>query len=1403
MYPHILKLHNSFANPIKYYLMDLLKNKYVHFLLLFLTFSFNQTFAADPITTYTVQQTNGTCLSNASITISFPTPPSGSYENGWTAELTSVNNQPQLLSIPTNGSSISFNNLTAGNYSLKLTNGISTLTYASNPIAITTSYVAIQPTVSSVKPTCPPSTLNAQPNGTITLNVPTGGVGPFEYIVTSTTGTQSVQTAQRTHTFMNMIGGESVNYTVTDRGCNASISSTHRITENTDPNLSFSFAPFNFIRGENCNANLLYVNLTSTSTVGNRLNSLTTPGNATVTINGQNYNLSYAGLVWGYFQFNHRFIYDPVQTNGPNLVHNTPFTVNLNWGCQTLSQTDTYKMDDTFLSVSGSALMNSSCVIDYRINVGASEGYHVYWQRNAAVVIDKEEVNGGTTSYTNVHTGSLTIPAYNSTILLSSISSVAVNGPGRYRVTVSDNCHTVEKFVNVTAPTSYPIDNVAITPTSSILAGTVGYNLVFNTTTALTYPISVKTERTDGQTSFSLNPSQPLSLAKPYTFSLPHQRTFNSYPGSIVDLPPGRYKITINDACSTTTGRSRIVEIDLIGGASYNPQLNISNGCINSNSISYQLNRNNFAFNPSSVELRRINTDGSDGTLISTQAFSTSPQNVNNLSSGAYRLIYRNAGTTGYSIARDTLLPSSYFHDFTIQDYKNIDIDISTQFCDPVNTNSGIVSVEVTSGTLVYPLTISLYSSSTPNSPLRGPVTINSPNKGTVFTNLSAGDYFIRTTSSCYSFDKTFSLNTTSTLPQAKVSEGFVCPGSPTTVAVISATNNLYDITWVIKNNGTEQVVGTGMPINFTPNQTTTYTAKYQLKSTFNCPNPILYESDVTVNVTSNPDLSSPKVTDIELCKNNTPTVTISNTENNFIYEILNASNQSFNPKVTGTGNGGNLSLNIPLPLNPGQLKVTTTNGNGGCKGTLIDEIKVIKSTPSQSIAVEGSYTCTPSDGTITLKQSENGITYTLLKNGNPLSPNISTTGNGNDITITVPSIHLTSNSNEFTIKTSGSGCSDGSLTNKGIITVQQAPVISSINHPFCDGTKGSFALNTFGGSGNYQYSLDNTNWTNNQTFTNLNAGNYTFYSRDINNNSCTTQGTIQLIENCFEFTKTSTTNPNFYTNVGDILTYNLTVKNTGTSTLTNIQIADPIATVATSTIASIAPGASVTVTASYTVTQADVTSGSVKNKASATLGTIVKHDSVTILKQINLPATGLLLKGYWDNKNSVLLEWSTTSEQNTSYFVIERSTDGILFNPLPKHISAAGNSTNKSTYMYKDENTSSLSTIFYRLKLYDKDLSYRYSNTIFLRKGNTENIRVYPNPATDNINIQFNRSGTYEIYLYGNNGQLIKNINNIDVSIFKQLKIERGTLSNGTYILRVIQKQTNQIDHFKIVLIN
>ncbi len=134
------------------------------------------------------------------------------------------------------------------------------------------------------------------------------------------------------------------------------------------------------------------------------------------------------------------------------------------------------------------------------------------------------------------------------------------------------------------------------------------------------------------------------------------------------------------------------------------------------------------------------------------------------------------------------------------------------------------------------------------------------------------------------------------------------------------------------------------------------------------------------------------------------------------------------------------------------------------------------------------------------------------------------------------------------------------------------------------------------------QADIDNGSRANTATATGTDPGNNPVTDSDIRNTSLTQSPSVVLI-------KTATLDdavvpPGGVVNAGDTITYAFTVENTGNVTVTNIVVADPLLPTLSCTIASLAPGVTDSCAATnnvYTLTQADIDSGSRANTATAT----------------------------------------------------------------------------------------------------------------------------------------------------------------------------------------------------------
>ncbi|MEI7977556.1 MAG: T9SS type A sorting domain-containing protein [Bacteroidota bacterium] len=165
-----------------------------------------------------------------------------------------------------------------------------------------------------------------------------------------------------------------------------------------------------------------------------------------------------------------------------------------------------------------------------------------------------------------------------------------------------------------------------------------------------------------------------------------------------------------------------------------------------------------------------------------------------------------------------------------------------------------------------------------------------------------------------------------------------------------------------------------------------------------------------------------------------------------------------------------------------------------------------------------------------------------------------------------------------------------------------------------------------------------------------------------------------------------------------------------------------------------------------------------------------------------SLPVTLVSINASWSNAQAQL-NWQTASEQNNSHFEIEKlnynewKTIGI--------IKGAGNSNQLLKYQFVD-NESNLDAkkeaIYYRLKQVDFDGNYNYSELVLLQYNTNNEIKIFPNPFQNTINISVE------------NGEEIKEITIIDLHgkeilqrFGNQSKFDASMITPGLYTIKIV----------------
>jgi len=127
-------------------------------------------------------------------------------------------------------------------------------------------------------------------------------------------------------------------------------------------------------------------------------------------------------------------------------------------------------------------------------------------------------------------------------------------------------------------------------------------------------------------------------------------------------------------------------------------------------------------------------------------------------------------------------------------------------------------------------------------------------------------------------------------------------------------------------------------------------------------------------------------------------------------------------------------------------------------------------------------------------------------------------------------------------------------------------------------------------------------------------------------------------------------------------------------------------------------------------------------------------NDAVVFSNIQNIPLPVDLIEfKVTDQKNgSVDINWTTASEVNSDYFELLRSKNGSDFYPIA-NITAAGNSSQDAFYSFQDENPILNQNSYYRLKQFDFDGAYYFSDIVPIRARKTDDslLNIFPNPAS------------------------------------------------------------------------
>jgi gliding motility-associated-like protein len=357
-------------------------------------------------------------------------------------------------------------------------------------------------------------------------------------------------------------------------------------------------------------------------------------------------------------------------------------------------------------------------------------------------------------------------------------------------------------------------------------------------------------------------------------------------------------------------------------------------------------------------------------------------------------------------------------------------------------------------------------------------------------------------------------------------------------------------------------------------------------------------------------------------------------------------------PDVVTTPSGAPVTTTVTANDGPSGLGTAVTPTNGAHGTTTVDGSGKVTYTPTNGYVGPDTYTytLTTADGvisdpiTVTVNVAPAGVPDT---DTTPMNTPVTTTVKANDgaafanatvtptngahgtttvdatgkVTYTPATGYVGTDVYTYTLTTGGVTSAPITvtitITPNGVPDVDQTPVNTAVttnvkanDGAFATGatvtpTNGAHGTTTVTAGGNVIYTPA-IGYVGTDTYT------YTLTNGGVTSSPITV--TITIYTASMSLTKVAN---NVATKAGDAITYTIVVKNTGTAILSNVVVADAGAdagSITPASIASIAPGVSVTVTAKHTLTQADVDNGGYTNQASVS-GTDPKGNPVVTSK--------------------------------------------------------------------------------------------------------------------------------------------------------------------------------------------
>ena len=153
------------------------------------------------------------------------------------------------------------------------------------------------------------------------------------------------------------------------------------------------------------------------------------------------------------------------------------------------------------------------------------------------------------------------------------------------------------------------------------------------------------------------------------------------------------------------------------------------------------------------------------------------------------------------------------------------------------------------------------------------------------------------------------------------------------------------------------------------------------------------------------------------------------------------------------------------------------------------------------------------------------------------------------------------------------------------------------------------------------------------------------------------------------------------------------------------------------------------------------------------------------------------------------LLKWTTTNEVNVDRFEVERSPNGREFERMQNVKCKMQNEKNE--YEYTDpinSQQSSVNTLYYRLKMVDKDGRFEYSPVRVINNSSNFYVSAHPNPVKDILQVEIvsDKKAALQMQIISQDGKVLMSELWNPPSGGRGAALNVSALQSGSYFLRV-----------------